>query len=99
MASFTLSGMWSHVVGDVVHPAEHVADRIHERLAGDVVGPLQAGEAPHTDANPVAGPGPDGAVDDPAQFARIEAGDRLLLACLGRGLGEIHELLELRVLE
>ena len=86
-----------HVVGDVVHPAEHVADRIHERLAGDVVGPLQAGETSRTDADPVALPGYDGTVGDPSHFARIDAGDRPLLAGLGRSLGEVHELLELRV--
>ena len=89
-----------HVVGDVVHPAEHVADRIHERLAGDVVGPLQAGEAPHTDADPVAGSGLDGAVDDSTQFARIgffEASDGFVLACRMLRLRELHELVKRRV--
>ena len=84
-----------HAAGDVVLPAEHLGDRLHEGLAGGVVGLLQAAEASRPDADPVGGRGFDGAVDDSAQFALGEAGDRLLLACRDRGLGELHELLEL----
>ena len=69
-----------HAVGDVVFPAEHVGDRLPEGVAGGVVGLFQAAETPHPDADPVAGPGHDGAVGDPADFGRFDAGDRLLLA-------------------
>ena len=86
-------------VGNAFFPAEHLADRNLESFAGGVVGLLQAAEASRPDADPVGGRGFDGAVDDSAQFALGEAGDRLLLAGRDRALGELDELLELRIQE